>query len=178
MMWLCMIYAARRQLCMWLGCDVGGSLCASVAQGRSLMRRLFMSCLHCWFCCCRYLQACRNVSGPACGVSSLWGFLHGREDKEAASGTAGALHPATSRHIYFSFPTGGICLWAWLACGLATPPHHPQQRVAGQALATAHWLCNGAVFFRGSLFKHPYILPGVQHIWLCVITVITVLLQH
>lgn len=39
MMWPCMIYAARRQLCTRLGCDVGASLCASAAQGRSLMRR-------------------------------------------------------------------------------------------------------------------------------------------
>lgn len=36
MMWLCMIYAAWRWLCMRLACEVGCSLCALVAQGRSL----------------------------------------------------------------------------------------------------------------------------------------------
>lgn len=46
-MWPCMIYAARRRLCMRLRCDVGVSLCASTAKGKSLMRRLLISWL-CW----------------------------------------------------------------------------------------------------------------------------------
>lgn len=64
MMWLCMIYAARHWLCMWLGCDVGGSLCAFVAQGRSLMRGLFISWLHCWFHCYRYMPSCMLINMP------------------------------------------------------------------------------------------------------------------
>ena len=51
---------------------------------------------------------------------------------------------------------------------LGAPPRSPQQRsqtrLAGQALAAARWLCKGSVLFRGSSFKHPPVISGVQHI--------------